>query len=329
MSLVVGGIFLGTCTFFLLVGLAFGFGDPRSNIKKRARGLRERGTKKRKTPNALSPDVQNVRHSTGRSLPVLEVLAKRYLPRQSELRNRLLRAGFETTIGTYAGVSAGVGVAGCLVLILVAHLPLMAALVGGFAIGVGLPHIFVGFMGKRRRTKFMALLPDAMDLLVRGLKSGLPVTESMASAGREMADPLGKEFRAITDAVRMGRGLEEVLWETAKRLDTEEFNFFVVSLSIQRETGGNLAETLANLSDILRKRKQMRLKIKALSSEARMSAYILGALPFVMFGIIHTVNPEYAMLLYTDLRGQFLLAGAGAVLTIGFAVMAKMIRFEI
>jgi tight adherence protein B len=215
------------------------------------------------------------------------------------------------------------------VLTLSLHLPVAAAAFAALAIGVGLPHVVVGILSRRRRARFIALLPDAMDLMVRGLKSGLPVTESIASAGREMSAPLGPEFRRVTDNVRLGRGLEEVLWETAARLDIPEFNFFVISLSIQRETGGNLAETLANLSDILRRRKQMKLKIKALSSEARASAGILGVLPFAMFALIRLVNPSYIEVLYTDPRGQIMLAGAGVVLTIGFVVMAKMVRFEI
>jgi tight adherence protein B len=120
-----------------------------------------------------------------------------------------------------------------------------------------------------------------------------------------------------------------VLWEAARRLDIPEFNFFVISLSIQRETGGNLAETLANLSDILRRRRQMRQKVKAMSSEAKASAYILGSLPFGMFGIVYCVNPGYASMLLTDPRGLVMFGGGLVSLGIASVVIAKMIRFEI
>ena len=172
-------------------------------------------------------------------------------------------------------------------------------------------------------------LPEAIDLMVRGLKSGLPVTESIGTVAREMQQPLATEFRRVTDGVRFGRGLEEVMWEAARRLDIPEFNFFVISLSIQRETGGNLAETLTNLSDILRRRRQMRQKIKAMSSEAKASAYILGSLPFAMFGIVYCVNPGYASMLFTDPRGLFMLGGGLVSLGIAVLVIVKLIRFEI
>lgn len=129
--------------------------------------------------------------------------------------------------------------------------------------------------------------------------------------------------------MKLGQTLEEILWETAQRVDVPEFRFFVISISIQRETGGNLAETLENLSDVLRKRQQMRLKVRALSSEARASAMIIAALPFVMMGIIMMVNSGYIMQLFEDDRGIAMLVGAGISLCTGIIVMAKMIKFEI
>ena len=187
----------------------------------------------------------------------------------------------------------------------------------------------VGFLVNRRLNRFTSLFPEAIDLIVRGLKSGLPVSESIRTVGAEVPDPIGVEFRTVSDGVGLGQSLEEALWEASKRLDTPEFKFFVVSLSIQRETGGNLAETLGNLADILRRRRQMRLKIKAMSSEARASAYILGSLPFVVFAAILIINPGYAMQLFEDPRGHVMLGAGFASLFTGALVMAKMIRFEI
>lgn len=319
-------VFVGALLVFACIALVAA-GRSNDQLRKRARALQ--GGKRVKVKPAKLAAGTSLRKNQGRSVPLLEDFAKRYLPRQSELRDRLAQTGFNIAPGAYLGANGALAVVAGGLSWAMAHLPAIAAAFAGLAVGIGLPHLVVGFLAKRRRNKFMALLPEAMDLLVRGLKSGLPVTESIAAAGREMPAPLGPEFRRITDNVRIGRGLDEVMWETAKRLKTPEFNFFVISLSIQRETGGNLAETLANLSDILRKRKQIRLKIKALSSEARASAYILGALPFLMFGLIRMLNPSYAAILYTDPRGQVMLAFAAVILCIGFAVMAKMVRFEI
>lgn len=165
--------------------------------------------------------------------------------------------------------------------------------------------------------------------MVRGLKSGLPISETIINVGEEMPDPVGIEFRNIADAVRLGTTMDDALWDVAKRLDLPEFRFFTISLAVQRETGGNLGETLANLGDILRKRLTMRAKVKAMSSEARASAYIIGSLPFIMFGILMLMNPEYVMLLVTDPRG-IMMTGVGFVmLGMGVGVMCKLVRFDI
>ena len=147
--------------------------------------------------------------------------------------------------------------------------------------------------------------------------------------GRELPDPLGHEFRQITESVRLGRSLDHAFWDSAERTDLPEFRFFVVSIAVQRETGGNLAETLVNLSDILRRRRQMHLKVRALSAEARISAYMLGGLPFFMFGILALLNRDYEMTLLTDPRGHAMIAAGLATLATGIAVMWRMVRFEI
>ncbi|MHA1598570.1 MAG: type II secretion system F family protein [Alphaproteobacteria bacterium] len=260
--------------------------------------------------------------------PMMEKLAKRYLPRQSILEERLERTGRKVSIGTYALISLGIALGMLVVSFIVSGSPLLAVLIGVIG-GVGLPHVVVGRMATKRLLKFTELFPDAIDLIVRGLKSGLPVTESIAAVGREMPDPIGVEFQLISDSVKLGQSLEDALWETAKRLDTPEFKFFVISLSVQRETGGNLGEALANLSDILRRRRQMKLKIKAMSSEAKASAIILGSLPFIMFAIIFAMSPDYAGQLFSDPRGQLMLGVGLGIMSLGILVMNKMVRFDI
>jgi tight adherence protein B len=206
---------------------------------------------------------------------------------------------------------------------------LALSLLAGLAIGVMGPHMTLGMMISRRLTRFNQLFPEAIDLMVRGLKSGLPISETINNVGAEMSEPVGSEFRAISDAVRFGSVLDDALWEAARRIGLPEFKFFAISLSVQRETGGNLGETLGNLSDILRKRLTMRLKVKAMSSEARASAYIIGSLPFIMFLILYFMNHDYVMRLFTDPRG-LIMTGVGLfVMLIGVAVMFKMVRFEV
>jgi tight adherence protein B len=324
-------IFAGVALTLVMLALAFGGGasGSRGRLRKRAQGLRRRQTAGGATPGKGGQKNVSLKRVQGGAVPLADELAKRFLPRQSALRDRLSRTGRDISLGTYALISVGVTLVAFIGVWLFFGLPVfLAALIAGAA-GLGLPHMAVGFLGERRQKKFLAVFPDAIDLIVRGLKSGLPVTESMASVGREMADPMGSEFRLVCDSVRFGRQLDEVLWETAKRLEMSEFNFFVISISIQRETGGNLGETLGNLSDILRQRRQMRLKIKAMSSEAKASAYILGSLPFVMFLLVYFLNHSYAVELFNDPRGMMMVgAGMGSLLT-GIAVMAKMVRFEI
>lgn len=266
---------------------------------------------------------------TSQASPILDGLAKRLLPRPGAVRARLQRTGYDISLGRYLGISFAVGIAMTAICVLAMDLPWFAALAAGFIAGAGLPHLYVGWLGARQRNRFTALFPDAIDLMVRGLRSGLPVTETIAACGREMSAPVGPEFRRIADAVRLGQTLEDSLWEAARRLDTPEFKFFVISLSVQKETGGNLGETLANLSEILRSRKQMRLKVKAMSSEARASAMILGGLPFMMFGIIYFLSPDYEAVLFTDPRGKMMLGAVLGLMGAGVLVMHKMVKFEI
>ncbi len=205
----------------------------------------------------------------------------------------------------------------------------MLAAILGVVVGFGLPHMVVNFFIKRRTTQFNVKFADAIDLLVRGLRSGLPVTETLAVVAQEVPGPVGEEFKGVVERIKIGRTMEDSLQETADRLGIPEFNFFCITLAIQRETGGNLAETLSNLGDVLRKRTQMKLKIKAMSSESKASAYIVGSLPFIVFGLIWWINPEYVAGFFSEDR--LIVAGLGGMLwmSIGVFIMAKMVSFEI
>lgn len=258
-----------------------------------------------------------------------EEALKRIIPQASAIRKHLARAGINISLSKYALISAILGVFTGLLLYFGAGAPFALALAAMVAAAFGLPHLYVKRAIKKRTNRFLALFPDAIDLITRSLRSGLPIMEAVKNVGAEIEDPVGTEFRKVSDAVKMGKNLEAALWQAADRIDAPDFRFFVISLTVQKETGGNLAETLDNLSDILRRRHQMKLKVRAMSSEGRASALIVGGVPFVMFGIFHTLNPDYISVLYTDMRASTIAVGGLLWMGLGFLIMKKMINFEV
>jgi tight adherence protein B len=311
----------------LLVAIAAGgfASDGEKRLRRRLRRI-ENPRQPSARPNADLALRRNMRSS---SIPALDRLITRFMPRPTELRRRLGRTGKKLTLGEYV---LGCGVAGVSVAVIAriafTTSPLLSCLLG-IGAGLALPHMVVETLIKRRVKAFTAQFPEAIDLIVRGLKSGLPVAASMQTVAEEMQDPIAAEFRTITDQLRVGLTLDDALRNAADRIATAEFRFFVISLAVQRETGGNLAETLENLTDILRKRRQMKLKIKAMSSEAKASAMILGSLPFLLFGILMLINAGYVTQLFYDHRGNIMLGFGLVSLLLGILVMAKMVRFEI
>ena len=258
----------------------------------------------------------------------VENLASTLIPKPALLRKRIEMTGREITLGRYAMICAGLVVV-VAVMLMFQGAPFLLALFAGMFVGIGLPHFVIGKMINKRVAKFNSNFPDAIELMVRGLRSGLPITETLGIVASEIQGPVGFEFRMVSDKMKIGRTMEAALQDTADRLGTPEFQFFVITLAIQRETGGNLAETLSNLADVLRKRAQMRLKIRAMSSESKASAYIIGSLPFVVFTMVTLINPAYMGGFFTDQR--LIVAGIGGMIwmSIGAFIMAKMINFEI
>jgi tight adherence protein B len=257
-----------------------------------------------------------------------EGYASTLIPKPALLRKRLEMTGKDITLGKYATICLGV-IAIVTIALIFKGAPFILSLLMGMFFGIGGPHFVIGRLIKRRVAKFNSNFPDAIELMVRGLRSGLPITETLTIVAGEITGPVGVEFRIVADKMKIGRTMEAALQETADRLGTPEFQFFVITLAIQRETGGNLAETLSNLADVLRKRAQMKLKIRAMSSESKASAYIVGALPFIVFGLVYMINPHYMGGFFTDQR--LMVAGIGGMIWmgIGAAIMAKMVNFEI
>jgi len=258
----------------------------------------------------------------------IEGFASTLIPKPALLRKRLEMTGKDISLGKYAGICLGI-VAFVMLALMFKGAPFILSLLLGILVGVGGSHFVIGKLIKRRVAKFTSNFPDAIELMVRGLRSGLPITETLGIVAGEIPGPVGLEFRLVADKMKIGRTMEAALQDTADRLGTPEFQFFVITLAIQRETGGNLAETLSNLADVLRKRAQMKLKIRAMSSESKASAYIVGSLPFVVFGLVYMVNAHYMAGFFSDQR--LMIAGLGGLLwmSVGVFIMAKMVSFEI
>ena len=244
----------------------------------------------RHSENALDKVEAQLRKAVAARKPKMHQIAGSG-SRLEALVLRLHRTGKNWTVSQYLYVTLGLVLTITVLLYVKTGAALMSLAVGLF-FGAGFPHMAIGYFINKRLAKFTSKFPEAIELLVRGLRSGLPVSETLGVVATEVHGPVGEEFKMVNERIKIGRTMEDSLQVTADRLNTPEFNFFCITLAIQRETGGNLAETLSNLADVLRKRAQMRLKIKAMSSESKASAYIIGALPFCVFGIIYWINPS-------------------------------------
>lgn len=321
--IMIGVFFLALVLLAIILAVVYLFSSNRQITRSRVSRLRQRfGVQK-----AGKGEMQSA-FSEVAKVTTFENFAQG-LPNINEIKKRLAKTGRKITLMHYGGMILVAGFVSFIFFTFFFGVSPILSLFLGAIIGLGLPHLIINAMIKKRIDKFISLFPDALDLIVRGLRSGLPITESMGSVASEIEDPVGGEFRKIMDLVRIGKSIDEALERTVTRIDTAEFKFFMISLSIQRETGGNLAETLAKLSDLLRRRRQMRLKIKAMASEGKASAYIVGALPFVMFTMLLMINYEYTSVLFTDPRAIYTSLGGLVWMSIGAFIMKQMITFEI
>jgi tight adherence protein B len=308
-----------------LVIYAVSEGASGRRFKRRLAGVRDRAQGVVSAEAAVSRSLARQQSAT----PRIDRIARQWLPRRDMLAHRLARTGRRISVGQYSMTGVGLAVLVAITLICTTPIGIVASLAVGLLIGTALPHMAVARMGKRRVAAFVRLFPEAIDLMVRALRSGLPISEAIIGAGREIGDPVGDELGRVEAGMRMGRDLEGLLWDIANRIDVPEFRFFIIALSVQRETGGNLAETLANLADVLRRRRQMRAKVRAMSSETRATTMILAGMPVLVIVMLALTSPHYLTPLYSDMRG-FLLDGlAFVMLATGVGIMTKMARFEI
>jgi tight adherence protein B len=244
------------------------------------------------------------------------------------LETRVTQAGLEITKQTFLLVSLGTALFVAIAL-LIASGSIVYALLGLVIGGVVLPHLTLVFLKNRRTKKFLDEFPEAVDVIIRGIKSGLPLGACLQTVASQSSDPVKTEFRMIVEATLVGLTVPEAIERMVERMPIPETNFFSIVVSIQQKSGGNLTEALGNLSRVLRDRKKMHLRVKALTSEGKTSAIIVGALPFIVSGGIFLINPRaFDPLFYTE-KGQMILAGALIWAFIGIVMMKLMVSVKV
>ena len=247
--------------------------------------------------------------------------------KRANLDTRLQQAGLSISRRQYMIFSALGGLAVSLLVYMATHNPYIAApaaIIGVF----GLPGFVLGRLRKRRISKFINEFPNSIDIIVRGVKAGLPLGDCMRIIANEASEPVRGEFRMIVETQAMGLSLGEAVDRVAQRVPITEANFFAIVINIQSKAGGNLSEALGNLSRVLRERKKMKGKIGAMSMEAKASAAIIGAVPFVVVGLLYMSSPAYVSLLWTTTHGKIISCVALCWMGIGIAMMKKMITFD-
>jgi tight adherence protein B len=318
-------IAIGMAMTIIALGVVFGGFLVERRMQDRLEDLESR---MRSGPRAIQMATLRRVERAGR-LPTLDKLLWRWFPNATSIRQKLQTTGMNVTLGDFAFASLGLAMALAILFYLVLDVPPAIVLIGSLLIGFGLPNIAIGRIAKKRGQRFNLLFPEAVDLIVRALRAGLPVQEAIANVSRDIKDPVGAVFRNAQHEMQLGVPIETALWRVAKTVQTEEFNFLIVAMSIQRDTGGNLAETLANLSTLLRARQQLRLKIRAFTSEARTTMVIMAGLPFLVAGALFVISPNYITPLATTSTGQIVAAAAAFSMGLGIFIMNKIATIKV
>jgi tight adherence protein B len=316
---------LAFLAFTAMGGVAWVFVYPLLSGEKKAESRRASISRPEPTARQADKSQRSRREQVEGSLKDLE--ARRLKEKSVPLSTRISQAGLSWSVQKFwiiSGILAGVGF-------------FVAFVVGGgvlgaagiaFGAGLGLPRWLLGYLKNKREKAFLKALPDAVDVIVRGIKAGLPLFESIKVVAADSPEPLKSEFLAIIETQAIGMPLGEACARLYERMPVPEANFFGIVIAIQQKSGGNLSEALGNLSKVLRDRKKMAEKIQAMSMEAKASAAIIGSLPPVVMALVWLTTPDYIALLWTERLGQFMLLCCVAWMTIGVLVMKKMINFD-
>jgi tight adherence protein B len=254
-------------------------------------------------------------------------LDKRARSRRVDLQTRIEQAGLNISKGNFLIIFAVLAVVVGAAIYLKFQNPILAGLVA-VTIGVGMPNLVLARMRTRRIRKFIDALPAALDIIVRGVRAGLPVNDTLRIIANEASEPVRSEFRRVVEQQTLGISVPEALQKLALRVPATETNFFAIVIEIQTKAGGNLSEAIANLSKTVRDRKKMKAKIGAMSMEALASAAIIGAVPFVVSGALYVTSPKYMSLLFTTSHGRIVTLVGLCWMAIGAAMMKKMINFD-
>jgi tight adherence protein B len=321
MLFVVG--FLG---LLALGGAVFAFaGVGAEKTKKRVAQLTKASASPR-VAKGQGDGNQQRRKNVAAMIKELEKQKSQHQKRPS-LRRRIEQAGLEISLRNFWIASAVTGVVGGLGSFLIVK-SVLAIPLAGFAFAFGFPRWVLQFLKNRREKAFTEEFAPAIDTIVRSVKSGLPVNEALKLVGAEIPEPVGGEFRLLTEGLKVGVTMEDGLKRMYERMPTAEVNFFAIVMSIQQKAGGNLSEALGNLAGVLRERKRLKGKIRAMSSEAKTGAIIIGSLPPGVAGIVYVTTPDYIKPLFTVAFGNVLLMGCAVWMSIGIFIMKKMISFR-
>ncbi|MFS2152220.1 MULTISPECIES: type II secretion system F family protein [unclassified Rhizobium] len=273
-------------------------------------------------------EMSKRRKSMQDNLKDLEKRQQENAKKKLTLKSRLTQAGLSITPGRFYMFSGIFG----LVLMFVAFLagaPTMVVLGLPVVAGLGLPRWILGFLIKRRQNKFLDEFPNALDVIVRSIKSGLPLNDAIRLIANEGKEPVKGEFRRVVESQQIGLSVPDACTRMGNHMPLQEVNFFAIVIAIQSQAGGNLSEAIGNLSKVLRERKKMKAKVKALSMEAKASAVIIGALPFIVATLVYMTSPQYMMVLFTDPRGHLIMGASAVWMSIGIFVMRNMVNFDI
>jgi tight adherence protein B len=306
-------------------GLAWVFVYPLLSGEKKAEQRRASVSKAEPVARQTDKAQRSRREQVEGSLK--EVEARRQKEKKVALSTRLTQAGLNWTTQKFLIISGILGL-GCFAAAFFLGGGLLGAVGLAFAAGFGLPRWILGYLKKRREKAFLKALPDAVDVIVRGIKAGLPLFESIKVVAADAPEPLKSEFIAIIETQAIGMPLGEACSRLFERMPVPEANFFGIVIAIQQKSGGNLSEALGNLSKVLRDRKKMAEKIQAMSMEAKASAGIIGSLPPIVMLLVYLSTPDYISLLWTHPTGQLMLVGCVIWMSCGIFVMKRMINFD-